>query len=115
METNPPNCWVHCHSLPFLAIPFENRLFCPFLAIPCRSSPVLAIPLNHNAPPLDHNYFNIVSLYPNKVKLTHGSFCGLVRGELLVQPVDHILIGPVRLLQRVDLLLLFDATLSRLG
>ena len=51
METNPPICWVHCHSLPFLAIPFENRLICPFLAIPRRSSPFIAIPLNQNAPP----------------------------------------------------------------
>ena len=43
MEMNPPICWAHCHSLPFIAIPFKNRLFCPFLAIPCRSSPFYSI------------------------------------------------------------------------
>ena len=52
--------WRRTHQIVwFTAIPFENRLLCLFLAIPCHSSPVLAIPLNHNAPPQDkQRYMN---------------------------------------------------------
>jgi len=42
MVTNPPNCWVHCRSLPFLAIPRHSNRKLVILSIPRRFSPVVA-------------------------------------------------------------------------
>ena len=61
METNPANCWVHCRSLPFLAIPRHSIRKLVILSITRRLSPFHSI---KKPQPLRHTFYTSAKWQP---------------------------------------------------